>query len=165
MADADVSVLIVDRPVDLRDLAEVPRGSGGDSIFLGRTRPETHPEHGPLTALDYECHVRLAERVLGKIAADAAARHHCLALRIVHAVGPVPVGAASVLVHALAAHRAESFAACREGIDRLKREAPIWKRETWADGSTWADGVPVAPAAPPAVRPATPPAVPPESSS
>jgi len=81
------------------------------------------------------------------IAAEAAERHGCRLLRILHAVGPVPVGAASVLVQAAAPHRAEAFAACREGIDRLKREAPIWKRETWADGTSWAEGVPVTSAA------------------
>lgn len=144
MVQPDVSVMILERPVDGRDLAAPPLGGGGESIFLGRTRPETHPDHGPLLALDYECHRPLAERVLRAIAADAAARHACQMLRIVHAVGPVPIGAASVLVQAVAAHRAESFAACREGIDRLKAEAPIWKQESWTDGTTWADGVPVA---------------------
>jgi len=147
MPAADVTAELLDRPVGTDDLAIVPAGAGGESVFLGRTRPETHPDHGPLIALDYECHGPLARRVLETIAAEAAERHGCRLLRILHAVGPVPVGAASVLVQAAAPHRAEAFAACREGIDRLKREAPIWKRETWADGTSWAEGVPVTSAA------------------
>ncbi len=146
MTPADVSVELLDRPVDPGDLAPVPDGAGGETVFLGRTRPETHPEHGPLLALDYDCHRPLARRVLETIACEAAERHGCRRLRILHAVGPVPIGAASVLVQAAAPHRAEAFAACREGIDRLKREAPIWKRERWADGTSWAEGVPVTPA-------------------
>ena len=61
-------------------------------------------------------------------------------VRVHHAVGEVPPGAASVLVQVAGPHRDEAFAAARFLIDALKRDVPIWKRERWADGSTWSRG-------------------------
>ncbi len=163
MSASPVTVLLVDRPVSTADLEPVAEGCGGECVFLGRTRPEEHPEHGRLEALDYEAHEALAVAVLERIAQDAADRHGCGRLKIVHATGRVGIGEASVLVQAAAPHRAEAFAACREAIDRLKREAPIWKRECWIAGSTWVAGVPVdhpASSPTPVDRPGPPPTAP-----
>ena len=165
MTASPVTVLLVPRPVAAADLAAAPEGCGGESIFLGRTRPERHPEHGPLMALEYEAHESLALAVLERIARDAAVRHGCGLIRIVHATARVGIGEASVLVQAATPHRAEAFAACREAIDRLKREAPIWKRECWSIGSTWVAGIPVSgvPVAMPASATNPGPAAPPAS--
>lgn len=57
---------------------------------------------------------------------------------LLHRVGVVPVGESSVVVVASAPHRPEAFAAARFGIDTLKSSVPIWKRETWSDGESWA---------------------------
>jgi molybdopterin synthase catalytic subunit len=149
MSPLPVTVLLTPRPVSIADLAPAAEGCGGECVFLGRTRPQRHPEHGMLEALDYEAHESLALAVLERIAREAAVGHGCGLMRIVHATGRVGLGEASVLVQAAAPHRAEAFAACREAIDRLKREAPIWKRECWTAGSTWVAGVPVSAAEPP----------------
>lgn len=93
--------------------------------------------------LSYEAYRPLAERTLRDLAARAAHEHGCLFVRIHHSIGEVPPGEASVLVQVLCGHRAEAFAACRFLIDALKQEAPIWKREQWASGATWAQGQPV----------------------
>jgi len=127
-----LDVRLLDDPVDYHPLDPIPPSSGGESVFLGRTRREEHPEHGAL-------------RVLRDLAADATERFGCHAVRVHHAVGEVPVGAASVLVQVVCGHRAESFAACRFLIDELKRLAPIWKREEWDDGFTWVEGSTVRP--------------------
>ena len=50
-----------------------------------------------------------------------------------------------MLVQVVCAHRDDAFAACRYLIDTLKAEAPIWKREVWADGTTWSEGHAVTP--------------------
>ncbi|MCE3267393.1 MAG: molybdopterin converting factor, subunit 1, partial [Solirubrobacterales bacterium] len=70
-----------------------------------------------------------------------------------HRVGSVPLGEPSVIVAVSAAHRGEAFAAAREAIDRIKAEAPIWKREVEGGETRWVEGTPVErtdPAKPPA---------------
>jgi molybdopterin synthase catalytic subunit len=138
-----IDIRLLDAPVDAVPFAPFPAAAGGECIFLGRTRGDTHPDHGPLVRLSYDAYRPMALRVLESLARAAAERHGCRAIRVHHAVGDVPLGAASVLVQVACDHRAEAFAACRMVIDRLKAEAPIWKREEWADGATWSEGAPV----------------------
>jgi len=64
---------------------------------------------------------------------------------IVHALGDVPVGKASVLVQVMAGHRKECFEGTAKLMDRLKQVVPIWKQEVWADGTTWQEGKQVQP--------------------
>lgn len=143
-----IDVALLEQPVTPIDLEPFPAAAGAECVFLGRSRAVTHPGHGPLDRLDYEAHRALAERVLRDLAGAAVREHGALAVRLRHAIGPVPVGAASVLVQVACPHRGEAFAACRMLIDRLKAEAPIWKREVWRDGTTWSEGRPVAAPAP-----------------
>lgn len=138
-----IDVRIVDGPVRQAGLDRLPATAGGECVFLGRTRRDVHESHGPLERLCYEAYRPLAERTLRELAAEAQQRFGCLSVRLHHAVGEVPVGEASVLVQVLCPHRDEAFKACRFLIDRLKATAPIWKREQWSDGATWARGVPV----------------------
>ena len=138
-----IDVKLTGHPVEAEPFAVCPPGAGGECVFLGRTRLETHPEHGDLVRLTYDAYRPMAIRKLEGLAAAAVSRFGCLAVRIHHAVGEVAPGRASVLVQVLCGHRAEAFAACRFLIDRLKVEAPIWKRQVWASGSTWSPGTPV----------------------
>ncbi|MCA9295977.1 MAG: molybdenum cofactor biosynthesis protein MoaE [Phycisphaerales bacterium] len=139
-----IDVRMCDGPVTSVDLTPWPREAGGECVFLGRTRQETHPAHGTLILLHYDAYAEMAVARLRELAAQAMSTHGALAVRIHHAIGDVPVGAASVLVQVAAGHRAEAFDACRFLIDALKKDVPIWKQERWADGTTWSDGAPVA---------------------
>jgi molybdopterin synthase catalytic subunit len=138
-----IEVRILSEPVRAESLSPFPAEAGAECLFLGRTRHETHPRHGDLQRLAYEAYEGLAQRTLEALAAEAAERFGCLAVRVHHATGEVPVGEASVLVQVVTVHRDRSFEACRFLIDRLKQIAPIWKREVWADGTTWSAGTPV----------------------
>jgi molybdopterin synthase catalytic subunit len=91
--------------------------------------------------LDYEAYTEMAEERIEEIARDCIATHGLCALAVEHRVGDVTLGEPSVIVAASAAHRAEAFAGAREAIDRVKAEAPIWKREH-PDGAPprWAAG-------------------------
>ena len=121
-----------------------PPDAGAECVFIGRTRAEAHPVHGPLVRLDYHAYEAMAATVLRALADRAIADYGCSAVRIHHATGPVAIGEASVLVQVACGHRDKAFAACRMLIDRLKAEAPVWKREVWSDGATWSQGTPVA---------------------
>ena len=116
-------------------------GRGADCLFRGMTRPENHPEHGALQALDYEAHEAMAIAQLEAIAAEVCEEHELLALRVVHALGRVGIGETSVLVEASSRHRDEAFQACRKMIDRLKERVPIFKTELWERGRTRPEGV------------------------
>jgi molybdopterin synthase catalytic subunit len=120
-----------------------PQPAGAECVFLGRTREEAHPDHGELRQLSYEAYEPMAQSVLEDLAAEAARLFECRAVRVHHALGSVPPGEASVAVQVVCGHRDAAFAACRFLIDHLKSEAPIWKREEWADGATWSAGNPV----------------------
>lgn len=99
---------------------------GGVVIFSGVVRAT---EAGaPIAAISYEAYESMAAKELARIVAEAE-REHGACVAVHHRTGRVPVGEASVLVAAAAAHRAEAFAACRQVIDRLKETAPIWKAE------------------------------------
>jgi MoaE-MoaD fusion protein len=87
--------------------------------------------------LDYEAYAKMAVARIEAIVAEAVERHGLCAAAAHHRVGRVPVSEPSVVVAASAPHRGEAFAGAREIIDRVKAEAPIWKREEgeWKDGT------------------------------
>jgi molybdopterin synthase catalytic subunit len=130
---------VQDGPVSVVDM-DWPGACGGECVFLGRTRNESHPELGPLIRLEYEVYGPMAAKVLETMAQDATKRFGCQSVRIVHAQGPVQPGEASVVIQVATPHRGESFEACRYLIDRLKHDLPVWKREVWRDGETFVDG-------------------------
>jgi molybdopterin synthase catalytic subunit len=72
-----------------------------------------------------------------KIAAEARERWRTTDVRIVHRLGRLEIGDASVVVAVASPHRREAFEACRYAIDTLKATVPIWKKEFYADGAVW----------------------------
>lgn len=122
---------------------------GAVVAFLGQTR-ETPGTPAPgqeaeaaraagqrVIGLAYEAFEPMALAVLAEIADEIEVRFGVRRLAIVHGVGEVAVGEASVAIVVAAPHREEAFAACRYAIEELKARAPIWKAERFADGSVW----------------------------
>jgi molybdopterin synthase catalytic subunit len=83
-----------------------------------------------LRGLDYEAHEPMARRQLERIFAELATAHPIESVEFIHRLGWVAVGAASMFVRVLAAHRGEALAFCAAAIDRMKQDVPIWKRAT-----------------------------------
>jgi len=79
-----------------------------------------------------------------EIAAETRRRFPVTLVRLVHRLGALEIGDASVAVAVASPHRAEAFAACRFAIDTLKAKVPIWKKEYYADGSAWLGSPPKA---------------------
>jgi len=96
-------------------------GAGAIVIFCGVTRE--------IPRLDYEAYREMAEEKMRLIVSECTERHGLQAAAAEHRVGEVELGEPSVIVAVSAAHRQEAFAGAREAIDRIKAEAPIWKRE------------------------------------
>lgn len=107
---------------------------GAVASFSGHVRADDG-----VSVLELEHYPGMTERVLEEIAAQAADRWGLSAVRIVHRVGPMQPGDAIVFVAAASAHRAAALEACAYLIDRLKTDAPFWKRESRAlsDAASW----------------------------
>ena len=121
-------------------LAEVASPAAGAVVlFLGTARDSTA---GRATAsLDYQCYEEMALRKLAELEAEAQLRWPLTGCALVHRLGRLEIGEASVAVAVSSPHRDDAFAAGRWLIDTLKQIVPIWKRENWADGSSeWVGG-------------------------
>lgn len=94
----------------------------------------------PTLLLDYECYEPMAVRTMAALGSDIAARHKIGRIAMVHRLGRMNIGETSVAVLVSAPHRGPAFAAALEGIDRLKKTVPVWKKEHFADGEVWVDG-------------------------
>jgi molybdopterin synthase catalytic subunit/molybdopterin converting factor small subunit len=122
---------VTGEPLDATPLIALVRDprAGALVVFEGMTRE--------VGQLDYEAYVEMAEPMLRTIAAEEAERHGLTAVAVEHRIGTVPLSEASVIVAASGPHRQETFAGARAVIDRLKAEAPIFKREPegWVKGT------------------------------
>jgi molybdopterin synthase catalytic subunit len=90
-----------------------------------------------VSQLEYEAYVPAAEAMLARIGEEIATRWGIERVAIVHRVGSLEVGEASVVIAVASPHRDEAFAACRHAIERIKEIVPIWKKEHYADGAVW----------------------------
>lgn len=90
--------------------------------------------------LDYECYTPMAIKVLAEIGREIAGQYAITHIALVHRLGRMLIGETSVAVVVTAPHRKAAFEAALEGINRLKRRVPIWKKEHFADGEVWVEG-------------------------
>ena len=122
-------------------------GDGAVVTFEGTVRNNSNGR-GTL-CLDYEGYESMALRLMAEIGSEIAAAHQVTHVAMVHRLGRLLVGETSVAVVVTAPHRRPAFEAALEGINRLKKQVPIWKKEHFVDGEAWvegewASGVPVA---------------------
>lgn len=120
-------------------LARIKRGEDGAAVvFEGIVRNQTRGRR--TLYLDYEAYEEMALAEMEKLAQQALKQFAVRDVALVHRLGRLEIGEASVLVVVASAHRAAAFDACRWLIDTLKRTVPIWKKEYFEDGAVWADG-------------------------
>jgi molybdopterin converting factor subunit 1 len=131
----NIYVRVTEEPLSLERVAGLAgRHSAGAIVsFQGTTRD--------VDRLQYEAYVEMAEERIRAIARDAVVRYGLEAAAAQHRIGAVARGLSSVIVAVSAAHRDEAFAGAREIIDRIKREAPIWKKEVEGGEERWIEGI------------------------
>jgi molybdopterin synthase catalytic subunit len=113
--------------------------AGGTCVFVGTVRD--HSDAGSVSGLEYEAWDELVLKRLDEIASELFERWPACRVALMHRTGTLAIGEASVVVAVSAPHRAEAFEACRHGIERLKADAPIWKKESLLSGeSHWVAG-------------------------
>ena len=128
MIRVQVTDATIDGVVALAPLAKL--GGGAVASFNGIARDD-----GGVTAIELEHYPAMTDATLNALVTEAVARWSLLGCVLIHRVGVVAVGEAIVLVGTAASHRAEALDACAYLIDRLKTDAPFWKKEHRADGS------------------------------
>jgi molybdopterin synthase catalytic subunit len=109
--------------------------AGAVATFIGTTR--NHNEGREVTSLEYEAYPEMAIAEMRRIGATARDRWPIVEIAIVHRIGVVPIGEASVAIAVSSSHRDAAFQACRFAIDRLKEVVPIWKKEHFEGGQVW----------------------------
>ncbi len=131
---------ITREPIDAAALArQMLLGEDGAIVtFEGVTRNNTKGR--PTRYLDYECYEPMALKTMAEIGAEIARTHRISRIAMVHRLGRVEIGETSVVVIATAPQRRPAFEAALEGIDKLKKLVPVWKKEYFADGEVWGDG-------------------------
>lgn len=142
IADEDPGHLfaLTRQPIDTQQLTrQLLRGEDGAVVnFEGVVRNNTK---GRATRfLDYECYEAMAIKVMAQIGREIAAAHAIGRIAMVHRLGRMEIGETSVAVIVTAPHRRPAFDAALEGINRLKRTVPIWKKEHFEDGEVWVEG-------------------------
>jgi molybdopterin synthase catalytic subunit len=124
-------------PLSLEEVYELTNDSANGAIVVMSGMVRDNTDGKPVVALEYQAYEPMAIRVFEQIAKDIR-REWADVTRVVihHRTGRLSIGEISVLVAVGCPHRSEAFAACQYAIDTLKHNAPIWKKEHWADGST-----------------------------
>jgi molybdopterin synthase catalytic subunit len=128
---------VTNQPIDLDELVRFVTDpeAGAVATFIGTTR--NNNEGRQVIALDYEGYPEMAEKELRRIGEDAKTKWQICRMAIIHRLGPVQIGEASVIIAVSAAHRDAGFAACRFAIEEIKKTVPIWKKEVFEGGEVW----------------------------
>jgi molybdopterin synthase catalytic subunit len=134
-------ILITSEPIGADEAAAFVADptAGGSCLFLGTVRD--HSAVGAVTSLTYEAWEEMAAKRLEEIGGEMLEKWPVRKVALLHRTGDLRIGETSVVVACSAPHRAEAFDACRYGIERLKEDVPIWKKEHLAEGeSHWVMG-------------------------
>lgn len=138
MTSENAPVTVVRAPIDVAALSTSTPEDGALCVFTGVVR--NHNDGKSVLHLEYEGYEEMVVSVFEEIEAEAKQRFGVTRVRIVHRLGRMEIGDTSVAVAVSSPHRKEAFEACRFAIDTLKHKAPIWKKEFYADGSSWLEG-------------------------
>ena len=130
-------IVISAEAIDLATIHQYLRSphAGGETLFTGTARD--HHAGKRVEQLEFEAYGEMALQQLHAIAETMRERWQVTKVALVHRVGRVAIGEICVVVGVSAPHRDAAFAACRYGIDTLKAEAAIWKKETYEGGEHW----------------------------
>jgi molybdopterin synthase catalytic subunit len=132
-----MSARLTHAPIDTAALGRADPRDGALCLFVGVVRNENQGR--AVSYLEYEAYEEMALPVMDEIERETRERWPVTQVVLVHRLGRLEIGEASVAIAVTSPHRAEAFAACRHAIDALKSRAPIWKKEFFADGSRWVE--------------------------
>jgi molybdopterin synthase catalytic subunit len=129
--------LLSDEPLSLDSVVAEVRSeeAGAIATFVGTTR--IHSRGRTVERLEYEAYQGMAEKVMAEIADGLKERYDLTEIAIHHRTGVVEIGEPSVVIAVSAPHRQDALSACRDAIDTLKEQVPLWKKEIYEGGDEW----------------------------
>jgi molybdopterin synthase catalytic subunit len=124
-------------PIDLRELIDfvADPSAGAMTTFVGTTRNTNDGRQ--VIRLEYECYPGMAEKEMSTIATEVLTRWPIVKIAMIHRLGRVDIGEASVAIAVSSSHRHAAFEACHYAINQLKETVPIWKKELYEGGELW----------------------------
>jgi molybdopterin synthase catalytic subunit len=125
--------------IDMRELtAQLTKPDCGAVLtFLGVVRD--HADGHAVEEIDYTCYEEMAAKELANVARQSMIKHDVEHVAVVHRIGILKVGEASLGVVVASPHRVEGFACAQMLIDEMKKTVPIWKKEFGPDGTNWVE--------------------------
>ncbi len=137
LTDNRLSCRITQDPIRLDELTAfvADPGAGAMATFVGTTRDNN--EGRRVVRLEYECYPGMAEKEMEKIGQEVLERWPVKKVAMLHRLGRVDIGEASVAIAVSSGHRHAAFDACHYAINQLKETVPIWKKELYEGGEVW----------------------------
>lgn len=133
----DILCKITQSPINMQELTDfvADPAAGAMATFVGMTRNTNDGRR--VIRLEYECYPGMAEKEMRKIAAEVLTRWPIRKVAMIHRLGQVDIGEASVAIAVSSGHRHAAFEACHFAINQLKEIVPIWKKELYEGGELW----------------------------
>ena len=131
---------VTDNPIDSRALVERLQADDDGAVIIFEGVVRNHTGDRKTLYLDYEGYPPLAVKTMQQIGGELRRKHDIHRVGIIHRVGRLELQEASVSIVVTSAHRQAAYAASLEAINRLKKLAPIWKKEHFEDGEVWIEG-------------------------
>ena len=125
---------VTEAPISVTELADAVHDAAAGAVVAFEGVVRNHDADRAVTGIGYSCHPT-AGQIVEQIARDVAERGRVRALGVVHRVGNLTIGDAALAVAVSSDHRAEAFAVCSEIVEEVKMRLPVWKRQTFTDGS------------------------------
>ena len=125
---------VTEAPISVTELADAVQDAAAGAVVTFEGVVRNHDADRAVTGIGYSCHPT-ADQVVEQIAQDVAQQGRVRALGVVHRVGNLTIGDAALAVAVSSDHRAEAFAVCSEIVEEVKMRLPVWKRQTFTDGS------------------------------
>ena len=130
---------VTEAPISVTELADAVHDAAAGAVVTFEGVVRNHDADRGVTRIGYSCHPT-AGQIVEQIAGDIAERGWVRALGVVHRVGDLAVGEAALAVAVSSDHRAEAFATCSQIVEEGKKRLPVWKRQTFTDGtSQWSN--------------------------
>ena len=126
---------VTEAPVSVTELADAVQDAAAGAVVTFEGVVRNHDAERAVTGIGYSCHPT-AGQVVKQIAQDVAQQGRVRALGVVHRVGDLSVGEVALAVAVSSDHRAEAFAVCSQIVEEVKERLPVWKRQTFTDGSS-----------------------------
>ena len=126
---------VTEAPISVTELADAVQDAAAGAVVTFEGVVRNHDAERAVTGIGYSCHPT-AGQIVEQIAQDVAQQGRVRALGVVHRVGDLSVGEAALAVAVSSDHRAEAFAVCSQIVEEVKERLPVWKRQTFTDGSS-----------------------------